>query len=306
VNKSIDFEQIKQNLLIFLAYARRKFVYLLVCVNRFGLSGVQWWFKTQAQQDEFELALKHLRSELAAEEVDLKLVEKTFLKFTIPEEDLGHVYWYSDAYRKLREFEFKLDKEKVVDVTMLRQAMNELRFIGQSNDFHKTYHLEDIQNRINVMYQELQSKIADQQSIERANLDSDKQQQVVALAEAEAAKADALVKAKMMENIKIKEKRLAIIEEKKRQLAEQDSAEIKRKEQNELAEIQAKQAETERQAALQQSYVNLEIKEKVKQLPLEELIEVVNQKIEDKKILTFIQQDQLSKLGHTIEEKKAM
>jgi len=306
VTKSVDFEQIKQKLLIFWAEAGRKFAYLLVCVNRFGLAGLHWWFKTQAQQDQFERALSQLRTDLSAEEVDLRCIEKTFLDFIVPEDDLGHVYWYSDAYKKLEAFESKLFRNKVVDIKLLQQAMNELKYIGQSNDFHQHYHLEDIQHRINVMYQELQAKIVEQQSIDRAKLESDKQNQVVALAEAEVAKAEAIAKAKMMESIKVKEKRLAIIEQKKMQLAEQDTAEIKRKEQNELAEIQAKQAESERQAALQKSYADLEVKEKVKELPLEELIEVVNQKIEHKKILTFIQQDQLSKLRHTIEEKKAV
>ncbi|MCF6193535.1 MAG: hypothetical protein L3J46_04290, partial [Kangiellaceae bacterium] len=74
MSKSVDFEQIKQKLLIFVAHARRKFVYLLVCLNRFGLSGPQWWFKTQAQQDEFELALAQLRVDLAAEEVNLQSI----------------------------------------------------------------------------------------------------------------------------------------------------------------------------------------------------------------------------------------
>jgi len=110
----------------------------------------------------------------------------------------------------------------------------------------------------------------------------------------------------MMESMKVKEKRLAIIEEKKRQVAERETAEIKMMEQNGLAEIQAKQAESERQAELQRSYADLEVKEKIKELPLEELVEIVNQKIEQKKILTFIQLDQLSKLKHTIEDKKAM
>ena len=306
VTKSVDFDQIKQKLLLFWAEALRKFAYLLVCINRFGLSGLSWWFKSQAQQDEFEVALSQLRIDLAADDVDLRCIDKTFTDFIVPEEDLGHVYWYSDAYKKLEAFESKLARNKVVDIKLLQQAMNELKYIGQSDDFHQHYHLEDIQDRVNVMYQELQAKIVEQQSIERAKIENDKQNKVVALAEAEVAKAEAIAKAKMMESVKMKEKRLAIIEQKKKQLAEKDTAEIRRKEQNELAEIQAKQAETERQAALQKSYADLEIKEKMKELPLEELIEVVNQKIEHKKILTFIQQDQLSKLSNTIQDKKAM
>jgi len=306
VSKSDDFEQIKQKLLTFWAVVRQKFAYLLVCVNRFGSSGISWWLKTHAQQDEFELALTGLRTELQAEAVDLACIEKTFLEFIVPEEDLGHVYWYSDAHKKLAAFEANLERNHIVDIRLLQQAMNELKFIGQSDDFHQTYQLEDIQSRVNVMYQELQNKIIEQQSIDRERLEGDKQKQVLALAEVEAEKAASLAKAKMMESMKVKEKRLAMVEEKKRQLAEKETAEIRMKEQNELAEIQAKQAESERQAELQRSYGELEIKEKIKELPLEELVEIVNHKIAQKKILTFIQLDQLSKLRHTIEEKKAM
>ncbi len=306
MSKSVDFEQIKQKLLIFWDDVRRKISYLLVCINRFGVSGIAWWAKTHAQNDNFKLALASLQNELEAEEVNLLRVEETFLEFTVPEEDLGHVYWYSDAQKKLAAFEANLDRNHIIDVKLLQQAMNELKFISQSNDFHQTYQLEGIQNRISAMYHELQNKIVEQQSIEREKIALDKQKQVVALAEAETEKAAAIAKAKMMESMKVKEKRLAIIEEKKRQVAERETAEIKMMEQNGLAEIQAKQAESERQAELQRSYADLEVKEKIKELPLEELVEIVNQKIEQKKILTFIQLDQLSKLKHTIEDKKAM
>ena len=183
--------------------------------------------------------------------------------------------------------------------------MNELKFIGQSTEFHQTYQLEAIQQRVNNMYQELQQKIVEQQSIEREKVEAEKHQHVAELARLETEKTAAIAKTKMMESVKIKEKRLAIIEDKKRILAEKEALALKIQEQNELAEIQAKQADRDRQSKLQESYQELELKEKMKELPLEEIIELVNSQIANKTILTFLQLDQLSKLKQTIEDKKA-
>lgn len=305
VSKSLDFEKLKGQISVFLGLVKRKFAYLLDCINRFGISGIPWWFRTYSQIDEFEIALQDLRVDLAAENANLLLVEKIFADFLIPEDDLGHVYWYTDAHNKIENFNKKLTDKKQFDIKMLQLAMKELQFIGQSDEFHQTYQLENIQQKVKDMYQELQQKIIEQQSIEREATKADKQKNTADLARADADKAAAVAKEKMMEAVKIKEKRLAIIEEKKRQIAEKEAVEIKIKEENEQAEIQAKKAEVERQEKLQDSYRELEIKEKIKELPLEELIEMVNKQIENKKILTFIQLDQLSKLKHTIEEKKA-
>ncbi len=305
MSKSIDFEKLKQQISVFIDVVRRKFAYLLDCINRFGFPGIAWWFKSHQQQDEFKIALADLRNELAQEQTCLLSVEKIFSDFVIPEEDLGHVYWYTDAHNKLEVFDKTLKEKNKFDIKQLQQAMNELKFIGQSDEFHSIYQLEDIQQRVKDMYQELQQKIVEQQSLERQKIETDKQQQIAHLAQADADKAASVAKAKMMEAVKIKEKRLAIIEEKNRQLAEKESIKLRIIEQNEQAEIKAKEAEIERQTKLQESYRELELKEKLKELPLEELIEMVNHQIEHKKILTFIQLDQLSKLKHTIEEKKA-
>ncbi|MFT6735709.1 MAG: hypothetical protein ACJAS9_003923 [Polaribacter sp.] len=59
--------------------------------------------------------------------------------------------------------------------------------------------------------------------------------------------------------------------------------ELKIKKQNENAEFNAKEAEAKQQASLQRSYRALEIKEKVKDMPLEGLVNFVNTKIINKK-----------------------
>jgi len=305
VSKSVDFEKIKQQTAVFIGVVKRKFVYLIDCINRFGFNGVVWWFKTHAQIDELKIALDDLRAELENEDVSLLIVERILGDFKLPEEDLGHVFWYTDAHKKLDAFETKLTDKKIFDIKLLQKAMNELKFIGQANQFHQNYQLEAIQQRIKDMYQVLQKKIVEQQALEKQKLEADKKQQVADLAKSESDKVAAIAKAKTIEAVKIKEKRLAIIEEKKRQELENQAQELKMKEQNEQAEIRAKEAEAERQSKLQESYRELEIQEKIKELPLEELLDIVNQKVENKTILTFIQLDKLSKLQHTMEQKKA-
>ena len=299
-----NFDKLKQRTSILLAKTKLRLVYLLGCIERFGVSGVSWWFKTHTQIEKLNLELSKLRLQLKEEDVNLLSVEDVFSQFTIPEEDLAHVYWYTDAYHKLNNFTKHLAKKQSFDIKLLKLAMNELKFISQSDEFHKIYQLEDIQQRVKEMYQELQQKITEQQSIEKEKLAVEKSQQSVDIAKEEAKKEEAITKGKMVENIKIKEKKLAIIEHKKRRIVEKEVAELKIKEQNEQAEIRAKEAETERQSKLQDSYRELEIKEKINNMPLEELIEILKRKIDKKQILTFIQLDQLSKLKHSIEEKK--
>lgn len=305
MSKSVDFEKIKQQTAVFMGVVQRKFVYLVGCINRFGFNGVAWWFKTHGQVDELKIALDDLRANFEKEDVSLSIVERILGDFKLPEEDLGHVFWYTDAHKKLDAFETKLTDKKIFDIKLLQKAMNELKFIGQANQFHQIYQLEAIQQRIKDMYQVLQKKIVEQQALEKQKLEADKKQQMADLAKSESDKVAAIAKAKTMEAVKIKEKRLAIIEEKKRQELENQAQELKMKEQNEQAEIRAKEAEAERQSKLQESYRELEIQEKIKELPLEELLDIVNQKVENKTILTFIQLDKLSKLQHTMEQKKA-
>lgn len=305
MSQKFNIEKLKHQATIAYQDIRRRLAYLTDCINRFGFSGIAWWAKTQNQKDKFDAAITLFKAEFEQGKVNLLGMEQLFGQYIVPEEDLGHVFWYTDAHNKLKKFEEDFDKSGEFSIKLLKLAMNELKFISQSNEFHQIYGLEAIQQEVKNMYDELQQKIVEQQSIEREKTLVEKQNAVNELARLEAEKAASEAKAKMMESVKIKEKRLAIIEEKKRQLVEKESAELKMQEQRELAEINAKEAEQQRQAKLQESYRELEIKEKMKELPLEEIVEMAHNQIVNKKILTFIQLDQLTKLKQAIEDKKA-
>ncbi|MDQ7048861.1 MAG: hypothetical protein Q9M92_04670 [Enterobacterales bacterium] len=281
----------------------RRSAYLSHCVKRFGFSGIGWWYKTYKQQDNLNKAILELRSELVDQNTFV-IIEQTFSQFLLPKEDQGHVEWYVAAHNKLKALQQSINDEGSIDIEQLRDVISELKYISGADEFHEIYRLQAIQQKVSLMYQQLQQVLADQQLIEKQKIELEKQKQKSELARAEADKVEAEAKVKMMDSVKIKEKRLAIIEDKKCKQAEREISEYKLKEQKELAEIAAKEAESRRQQELQKSYHELELKESANELPLEKLVEVVKRKIENKKILTFIQLDQLSKLKQTIETKK--
>lgn len=298
------FEKFKLDSQALLDKARRRFAYLIHSTDRFGSAGIPWWFKTHNQIEQLDKATDDLRLKLAEEEISFLWLEEYLLAFTLPEEDIEHICWYTDAHHKLEQFKQDVSENNQFNIKLLKLAMNELKFICQADEFHKAYGLESIQQRVKNMYQELLQKIDDQQALEKEKIETEKQDQQVEISRAEADKAEAIVRAKAIENIKIKEKKLAIIEQKKKQQAEKEVIELKIKEDEQLAETRAKEAERERQAKLQDSYRELELKETIKEMPLEELVEILHQKINNKQILTFIQLDQLAKLKQTIDEKK--
>ncbi len=303
VSNTQEIDQIQSLDSSLLALTNRRLRYLGSCVRRFGIQGALWWFKTYQQQDSFNDALDRLRASLEKEQLSFVLIAETFSQFIIPEEDQGYVDWYVAAHNKLLRLEQSLDKDQHLNIDRLEAVISELKYISGADKFHETYQLGSIQQKVTLMYQQLQDTLNEQQLIEKQKLEVEKLKQQSNLARAEADKKEAEAKAKTMESVKEKERRLAIIEERKYKLAECEALELKAKELKLQEELEAKKADSERQEALQKSYQELELKESVKDIPLEELVEIVKKKIENKKILTFIQQDQLAKLKQTIESK---
>ena len=122
MSQKFDLDKFKQQARVVFDNVKRKCVYLIDCVNRFGLQGISWWFKTHQQRDVFLAALDRLRQELQKEDVKLLIVEQAFSEFTIPEDDLGHVIWYTDAHNKLIKFEKHLDETSEFNTKLLQQS----------------------------------------------------------------------------------------------------------------------------------------------------------------------------------------
>ena len=284
---------------------QRKSAYLLECINRFGFTGFIWWLKTHGQNDELKESIEDLIESFEDPTTPLNLVQQVLENYKLPEEDFGHIMWYSDAHNKLMSFQNTLLKKQKFEINLLQSAMNELKYIGSANEFHQYYGLESLQKKVKDMYQELQESIHKHETLNYQEIEAQKLQSEVDIKQSEADKVKAKAKIKTMEAVKIKEKRIAIMENKKRKLAEIELKELEIKKQNDKAEFDAKEAEAKRQASLQASYRELEVEEKIKEMPLEELITLVDNQIEKKQILTFIQLEKLDRLKQTIESKKA-
>ncbi|WP_196139068.1 hypothetical protein [Aliikangiella sp. G2MR2-5] len=259
---------------------KKKLNHLGHSISRSGMEGVQLWFKSHSQLEEFEEAVAELVK--ASEEPDFKLLQvyTTFSSFILPEEDIGQAEWYNTAHQQLEKFESRLKENKQWDMSSLKASVKELKFISQAEEFHQRYQIEPIRQKVTQLYQFLEQSISDFKQFEKERLEASHQEEKRKVAELEAKKAEAVAKKAMLENMKIKEKRLAIIEEKKRRQAEKEAAEAELKLKEKEMDSQAKQAELSRQAQLQDAYLDLQIEEKLGQWELDRLVEKLKQKIE--------------------------
>lgn len=281
VNKSFDLDKIKKKTQEFGKTWQKKLNYLSESVSRSGVEGASLWLKSHHQIDELKDAVKDLLEASEEEGFQLLQVETTLKSFVLPEEDLGQAEWYRTASNLLEQFEKKLKEENIFDKKLLNSALNELKFISQANDFHHRYQIQPIQHKVNKVYQNLQKALTDYKANEKEKLKHQAEQDKLKAKALETEKAQAEAKKAMMENVKIKEKRLAIIEEKKRRVAEKEMLEAEQKHELEKTELMAKQAETERQAKLQDAYVDLQLEERIKGWSIPETLEILNQKLAD-------------------------
>jgi preprotein translocase subunit SecD len=204
----------------------------------------------------------------------------------------------------LTQFETELTDSKHFNKRTLEAALKELRFIKEANEFHQNYGLEHLQQRVAEMYQSLQKEIVEFKQLEKDKLNAAKEAEKTEQLKLEKEKAEAEAKKAMAQNIAIKEKRLAIAEEKKRKIAEKEAIEAKRIQQEEEAEIQAKQAEIERQKKLQDSYIELQLEEKIKSMNPETLLNLALEQIEKADSLSFMQGDLLQRIETLIQRHK--
>lgn len=279
VTKSVDLEKIKARANELSVSWKKKFGHLSESVSRSGMDGVQHWLKSHHQVEELEEALEELRKSSSEPDFQLLQVHTTLSSFVLPEEDIGQAEWYLTAHQLLESLEHQLEKEQRVDAKKLQSILKELKFISEADEFHTRYQLSNIQQEVKTLYQSLQSSLSEFKSLELKRRDADKEQEKIKLAELETQKAEALAKKAMLDSVKMKEKRLAIAEEKKRKLAEAEAIDAKRKQEEEEANNRAKQAEADRQSKLQDAYVDLQLEEKISSWALTEHIQKLQQKM---------------------------
>lgn len=301
VSKSFDLDEIKKKTAEFSKTWQKKLNYLSDSVSRSGMEGATHWLKSHHQIDELKAAIKDLLEASQEESFQLLQVETTLKSFVLPEEDLGQAEWYRTASSLISQFEKKLVEEGIFDKKLITSALKELKFISEASDFHHRYELQPIQHKVNQVYQTLQKALTDYKANEKEKLKYQAEQDKLKAKELDTKKSQAEAKKAMMENVKIKEKRLAIIEEKKRRVAEKEMLEAEQKHEMEKTELMAKQAETERQAKLQDAYVDLQLEEKIKGWSVTEILEILNNKLET----ATLDSELHSKLTEVIEQLQA-
>ena len=284
VSKSFDIDKIKKKTAEISKNWQKKMNYLSESMSRSGMEGATHWLKSHHQIDDLKSALEDLVT--ASEQDDFKLiqVETTLSSFILPEEDLGQAEWYRTASNLLDDFQKTLIEQHKFDKQKITAVLNELKFISQADEFHQRYQIQLIQQKVTQVYQELTKALTDFKSGEKEKLNTQKEQDKLKAAQIEADKAKAEAKKVMLESVKIKEKRLAIIEEKKRKLAERELLEAQNKHELENSELLAKQAETERQAKLQDAYIDLQLEEKINSWSVSHVTSLLQQKVEQSEV----------------------
>lgn len=301
VSKPLDLDEIKKKTAELSKTWQKKINYLSESVSRSGMDGASHWLKSHHQIDELKEALEDLVKASESDEFRLAQVETTFSSFVIPEEDMGQADWYRAASVQLDQFEKLLVEKDRLDKKLLTTLINELKYISEANEFHERYQLQSIQKKVKKVYQSLIDALKEYKTAEREKIQHQKEQDKIAAARLQTEKAQAEAKKATMENMKIKEKRLAIIEEKKRLLAAKEKMEIEKKQEVELAEVKAKEAEHQRQAKLQDAYVDLQLEERVGNWSISDVTKILQKKASDAELSEDIQ----SKLNALIIELNA-
>lgn len=298
MTKSLNLKQIQKQTSKLVKRWQKKWQSLSRLTSRFGAQGASIWLKSHHQLEQFEAAINELLIASEQEDFSLLQVDTTLSSFILPEEDLAQAEWYRAAHCYLQEFEDLLQEKRLFDLKKLQAAQNELKFISQSNEFHQRYGIESIQQKVTDVYQSLQQTILDYKTAQQEEVKLQKEKGELKAKKFAAKKAEAEAKTAMMENIKVKENRLLIIEQKKKRIAEKELLEAQSKKQLEQAELQAQNAEQERQAKLQDAYIDLQLEEKIAQWTLDDFIDLFSKKLSQQSLNGF-QQEKLKTLLNT-------
>ncbi len=293
MSQSIDLDKLKQRTEAVSKSWKKKITHLSNAVSRNGIDGVQYWLKSQHQVEELEDALSDLKQAALQADFSFLQVHTTLSSFILPKEDTDHAEWYLTANNLIESFYKKLTSENSVDLILLKRIVKELQFISKADDFHLRYQLTELQQEVTNLYQQLQDTLSELKKIEKDKLQISIEKEKTKQAELETKKADTLAKKAMLESMKMKEKRIAIMEEKRRQVANKEASIERQKVLDKEEDARAKQEEINRQAKLQESYLELQLEEKIASWDLSTLIAKAQLKLEGE-----LSAEDKSALGH--------
>jgi hypothetical protein len=281
VANSPDFEKIKQNLVRKADSGKKRLSHLYDLASREGWHGIGHWFKSQNEIEQLSGAIDELIIASEDEDFTLLQVDSVLNSFKLLDEDKSQAEWYKTAHCLIEEFQQRLVENKLFDLKKLQAVCKELKFISEATEFHERYRLQPIQEKVIAMYKDLEQHINDYKSLEKQRIELKNNQDKIKQAELEKSKAQAEAKKAMLESVKIKEKRLAIIEEKKKKMADKELLEAQQANELKMAEIESKRSEQARQEKLQEAYIDLQLEEKIMQWDAKDVAEILTKKLAD-------------------------
>ncbi len=142
----------KEQLLLLWSVFLQKSKHLIQEISYDPAGGFIWWLKTHKQKLAFDEALVKLRQNARKPDFQLDEVTRIFSEFILKEDDAGQVQWYQDAHNQLLISQQQLAEASILKEHMIKQALIELRFISEADQFHEYFQLQPLQRRVRDMY----------------------------------------------------------------------------------------------------------------------------------------------------------
>jgi hypothetical protein len=240
--------------------AKKKCRSLINAVKADPANGIQWWLKTHHQEEGLaEVALK-INRHCESQNFKLSLVPNILQPFTLKEEFLGILDWFSTADQKLNTLEKGMIVNQIPNPKAIQDALKELQFIINEDQFFAELALEPLHDRISYMFDELNKRLAEANLAIKLEKDAQAQKQAIQLQKVKNMEVEEHNKTIELEKQKVvaQKEKLVAEEAAKKALKAAKETEILRL--DKVKEFQSRQAEEKRAQELQGQYQSMQIK----------------------------------------------
>jgi hypothetical protein len=240
--------------------AKKKSRSLINAVKADPANGIQWWLKTHHQEDDLAEAALKINRHCESPSFKLSFVPKMLQPFTLKEEFLGILDWFSTAEQKLITLEKELTESQQTTPKAIQDCLKELQFIINEDQFFAELELEPLHDRISYMFDELNKRLAEANLAIKLEKDAQAQQQAIQLQKVKNMEIEERNKTIELEKQKViaQKEKLVAEEAAKKALKAAKETEILRL--DKVKEFQARQAEEKRAQELQGQYQSMQIK----------------------------------------------
>jgi hypothetical protein len=240
--------------------AKKKCRSLLNAVKADPANGIQWWLKTHHQEDGLADAAAKINRYCESPSFKLSYVPNVLQPFTLKEEFLGILDWFSTAHQKLIALEKGLVESQVPNQKAIQDCLKELQFIINEDQFFAELELEPLHDRISYMFDELNKRLSEANLAIKLEKDAQAQKQSIQLQKVKNLEVEEHNKTIELEKQKLLAQKEKLIAEEAAKKALKDAKEIEILRLDKVKEFQARQAEEKRAQELQGQYQSMQIK----------------------------------------------